>query len=84
MQNNEFEFPNAILSSLNECTLGFCLAYVDQDGAPKIITKFDNQCFFLGVLSQLESWIRANKEIAKDMNISEMMGSCDCDENEED
>lgn len=72
-EKKSFELPESLLNQLNECTLSFCLAYVDQEGNPIILTHCDNQSFFLALQSSLKSWISAHEEVSKDMNIQEMM-----------
>ncbi len=82
-EKKPFEIPESILSQLNEVTLSYCLCYIDENGSPSIITRADNHAFYLAMQSQLASWIEANKEMAKDCNIAEMMEGCEIKDDED-
>lgn len=67
--SNNFSLPHSILSKLYDLTgtstggtKGFILAYVNSDGEPSILNKFENICVGMALKQTIEIFLSENEQ----------------------
>jgi hypothetical protein len=68
-ENEPFALPESIIHKLYDLTgtsssgtKGFILAYVNSDGIPSILNKFDNMCVNMALKKTIELFIEDNED----------------------
>ena len=57
-KNKEFQFPDSILSQIDECSQGgFLLFTFDKKGMPEVRSKFDNAQNAMAMHYYINNWL---------------------------
>lgn len=82
MKKKSFQIPKQILSQLNECSKGYFLCVVNDQGDFEIITDYPDQVTELGMLNFLSVQIDVNQEYIRRAGVESALD--DDDEKPED
>lgn len=58
----KFEFPQALLRQIDECSKGFLLVIIDQDDKFEVYRSFDNPVTQLGMLNFIDIFSQKSQE----------------------
>lgn len=73
-QKKQFQIPEQLLRSLDECSSGgFLLFSFDENGAPDIHAIFDNPAYSLAMQQFVKNWITAVEETHLDLTKQQML-----------
>lgn len=85
MGKKNFQFPEKLLSQIDECSQGgFLLFTFDTDGSPEVRTKFDNIQNAMAMHYYIINWLNAVEQMNLEKTIQDIKISSANEENNND
>ena len=84
-KNKEFQFPDSILSQIDECSQGgFLLFTFDKKGMPEVRSKFDNAQNAMAMHYYINNWLSAVEQINLENTIHNIIAADKEDDDDDD